>query len=107
MFHGRHEETFQINLVRTREIVEYAHNRGISFETELGSLVVVKDGGAGALTSAKPSLRPALTSWQLETETSMVSIQKTGQALTSKLLQLIRLRPASFLWFSTVVPVFL
>ncbi len=54
MYDGSHEETFQINLDRTREIVEYAHQRGISVEAEVGSIGGVEDGVAGEGEIADP-----------------------------------------------------
>ncbi len=54
MYDGSHEETFQINLDRTREIVKFAHQRGISVEAEVGSIGGVEDGVAGAGEIADP-----------------------------------------------------
>ncbi len=44
MYDGSHEETFQLNLDRTREIVELAHSKGISVEAEVGGIGGVEDG---------------------------------------------------------------
>lgn len=44
MYDGSHEETFQINLDRTRELVELAHSKGISIEAEVGGIGGVEDG---------------------------------------------------------------
>ena len=41
---GSHEETFQINLDRTKEIVEFAHSKGISVEAEVGGIGGTEDG---------------------------------------------------------------
>ena len=46
MYDGSHEETFQINLDRTAELVKIAHNRGISIEAEVGGIGGVEDGVA-------------------------------------------------------------
>ena len=46
MYDGSHEETFQINLDRTKELVELAHSKGISIEAEVGSIGGVEDGVA-------------------------------------------------------------
>ncbi len=54
MYDGSHEDTFQINLDRTRDIVEYAHHRGISVEAEVGSIGGVEDGVAGTGEIADP-----------------------------------------------------
>ena len=34
MYDGSHEETFQLNLDRTKELVELAHSKGMSIEAE-------------------------------------------------------------------------
>jgi len=38
MYDGSHEETFQINLDRTKELVEIAHSKGLSIEAEVGGM---------------------------------------------------------------------
>ena len=38
MYDGSHEETFQLNLDRTKELVELAHSKGISIEAEVGGI---------------------------------------------------------------------
>ena len=55
MYDGSHEKTFQINLDRIHEIVEYAHYRGISVEAEVGSIGGVEDGVAGGGEIADPN----------------------------------------------------
>ena len=44
MYDGSHEDTFQINLDRTKEIVEFAHAKGISVEAEVGGIGGTEDG---------------------------------------------------------------
>lgn len=44
MYDGSHEETFQINLDRTKELVELAHAKGMSIEAEVGGIGGVEDG---------------------------------------------------------------
>ena len=44
MYDGSHEETFQINLDRTKELVEIAHSKGISIEAEVGGIGGTEDG---------------------------------------------------------------
>ncbi len=44
MYDGSHEETFQINLDRTKELVELAHSKGLSIEAEVGGIGGVEDG---------------------------------------------------------------
>ena len=44
MYDGSHEETFDINLQKTTEIVQFAHARGISVEAEVGGIGGVEDG---------------------------------------------------------------
>ena len=44
MYDGSHEETFQINLDRTKELVELAHSKGISIEAEVGGIGGTEDG---------------------------------------------------------------
>ena len=44
MYDGSHEETFQINLDRTKELVELAHSKGMSIEAEVGGIGGVEDG---------------------------------------------------------------
>lgn len=44
MYDGSHEETFQINLDRTKKLVEIAHSKGISIEAEVGGIGGTEDG---------------------------------------------------------------
>ena len=44
MYDGSHEETFQINLDRTKELVEIAHSKDISIEAEVGGIGGTEDG---------------------------------------------------------------
>ncbi len=44
MYDGSHEETFDINLQKTTEIVKLAHSKGISVEAEVGGIGGVEDG---------------------------------------------------------------
>ena len=44
MYDGSHEETFELNLERTAEIVKIAHAKGISVEAEVGGIGGVEDG---------------------------------------------------------------
>ena len=44
MYDGSHEETFQINLDRTKELVELAHSKGMSIEAEVGGIGGTEDG---------------------------------------------------------------
>ena len=44
MYDGSHEETFQINLDRTKELVELAHSKGLSIEAEVGGIGGTEDG---------------------------------------------------------------
>lgn len=44
MYDGSHEETFQINLDRTKELVDLAHAKGMSIEAEVGGIGGVEDG---------------------------------------------------------------
>jgi fructose-bisphosphate aldolase class II len=44
MYDGSHEETFDINLKKTTEIVNIAHAKGISVEAEVGGIGGVEDG---------------------------------------------------------------
>ena len=43
MYDGSHEETFQLNLDRTKELVELAHSKGISIEAEVGGIGGVEE----------------------------------------------------------------
>ena len=54
MYDGSHEKDFQTNLERTREIVTYAHQRGISVEAEVGSIGGTEDGVTGMGEIADP-----------------------------------------------------
>lgn len=54
MYDGSHEETFQINLDRTAEIVKIAHEKGISVEAEVGGIGGVEDGIVGQGEIADP-----------------------------------------------------
>ena len=44
MYDGSHEETFQLNLDRTKELVELAHAKGLSIEAEVGGIGGTEDG---------------------------------------------------------------
>ncbi len=44
MYDGSHEETFDLNLKRTEEIVKIAHSKGISVEAEVGGIGGTEDG---------------------------------------------------------------
>ncbi|WP_085830654.1 class II fructose-1,6-bisphosphate aldolase [Collinsella vaginalis] len=44
MYDGSHEETFDLNLERTAEIVKLAHAKGISVEAEVGGIGGTEDG---------------------------------------------------------------
>ena len=46
MYDGSHEETFDLNLKRTAEVVKAAHAKGISVEAEVGGIGGVEDGVA-------------------------------------------------------------
>ena len=54
MYDGSHEETFQINLDRTKELVELAHSKGLSIEAEVGGIGGVEDGVASSGELADP-----------------------------------------------------
>ncbi len=55
MYDGSHEETFQLNLDRTKEIVELAHSKGISVEAEVGGIGGVEDGVTSSGELADPN----------------------------------------------------
>ncbi|OUP07679.1 class II fructose-1,6-bisphosphate aldolase [Collinsella sp. An2] len=44
MYDGSHEETFELNLERTAEVVKVAHEKGISVEAEVGGIGGTEDG---------------------------------------------------------------
>jgi fructose-bisphosphate aldolase class II len=54
MYDGSHEETFELNLERTTEIVKIAHAKGISVEAEVGGIGGVEDGVASMGELADP-----------------------------------------------------
>ena len=54
MYDGSHEETFDLNLQRTAEIVKIAHAKGISVEAEVGGIGGVEDGVASLGELADP-----------------------------------------------------
>ena len=54
MYDGSHEETFELNLQRTAEVVKAAHAKGISVEAEVGGIGGVEDGVAGMGEIADP-----------------------------------------------------
>ena len=54
MYDGSHEETFDINLERTAELVKIAHAKGISVEAEVGGIGGVEDGVASLGELADP-----------------------------------------------------
>lgn len=55
MYDGSHEETFQLNLDRTAELVKLAHERGMSIEAEVGGIGGVEDGVASNGELADPA----------------------------------------------------
>ena len=54
MYDGSHEETFQLNLDRTKELVELAHSKGMSIEAEVGGIGGTEDGVTSAGELADP-----------------------------------------------------
>ena len=54
MYDGSHEETFDLNLERTAEVVKIAHAKGISVEAEVGGIGGVEDGVASLGELADP-----------------------------------------------------
>ena len=55
MYDGSHEETFELNLERTAEIVKLCHGKGISVEAEVGGIGGVEDGVASKGELADPA----------------------------------------------------
>ena len=55
MYDGSHEETFQINLDRTKELVELAHSKGMSIEAEVGGIGGTEDGVTSSGELADPA----------------------------------------------------
>ena len=55
MYDGSHEETFQINLDRTKELVELAHSKGLSIEAEVGGIGGTEDGVTSSGELADPA----------------------------------------------------
>ena len=55
MYDGSHEETFQLNLDRTKELVELAHSKGISIEAEVGGIGGTEDGVTSSGELADPA----------------------------------------------------
>lgn len=55
MYDGSHEETFQINLDRTKELVEIAHSKGLSIEAEVGGIGGTEDGVTSSGELADPA----------------------------------------------------
>ena len=54
MYDGSHEETFQLNLDRTKKLVELAHSKGLSIEAEVGGIGGTEDGVTSAGELADP-----------------------------------------------------
>ncbi len=55
MYDGSHEETFQLNLDRTKELVDLAHSKGLSIEAEVGGIGGTEDGVTSAGELADPA----------------------------------------------------
>ena len=55
MYDGSHEETFELNLARTAEIVKPCHGKGLSVEAEVGGIGGVEDGVASKGELADPA----------------------------------------------------
>lgn len=55
MYDGSHEETFQLNLDRTKELVELAHSKGMSIEAEVGGIGGTEDGVTSSGELADPA----------------------------------------------------
>ena len=83
MFDGSHFP-IEENIEKTKELVNAAHNLGLSIEAEVGSI-----GGEWTVIGLARS------------EASTVSIRKTGKVLTLTLWQRQRSLSATFLWFCT------
>ncbi len=54
MYDGSHEESFEINLKNTKDLVKRAHDKGISIECEVGSIGGEEDGVVGMGEVADP-----------------------------------------------------
>ena len=54
MYDGSHEETFDINVEHTTELVKLAHQKGISIEAEVGGIGGTEDGVTGMGEIADP-----------------------------------------------------
>ena len=111
MYDGSHEETFDLNLQRTAEVVKAAHAKGISVEAEVGGIGGVRSSrpptpraspsrprsaasvasrtaspptaSSPTPSSARPSPTWALTSSPAASATSTASIPRTGPASPS------------------------
>ena len=55
VYDGSHEETFQLNLDRTKELVELAHSKGMSIEAEVGGIGGTEDGVTSSGELADPA----------------------------------------------------
>lgn len=106
MYDGSHEETFQINLDRTAEIVKIAHEKGISVEAEVGGIGGVEDGivGQGEIATPISASRSPLsvsTSSPAASATSTACTPRIGPVCPSTLLLPSRRPWATCRWFST------
>ena len=54
MYDGSHEENFETNLAKTKELVKICHDKGISIEAEVGSIGGTEDGVTGTGECADP-----------------------------------------------------
>ncbi|MBQ9058511.1 MAG: class II fructose-1,6-bisphosphate aldolase [Atopobiaceae bacterium] len=55
MYDGSHEESFELNLERTAEIVKLCHSKGLSVEAEVGGIGGTEDGVTSAGELADPA----------------------------------------------------
>lgn len=54
MYDGSHEDSFETNLSKTKELVKICHNKGVSIEAEVGSIGGTEDGVTGTGECADP-----------------------------------------------------
>ena len=108
MFDGSHYP-IEENIAKTRELVELAHDKGLSIEAEVGSIGGVEDGVVGNGEIADPEECAKITALGVDflapaSATSTAFTPPTGRAWTLKLWSASIRLPTTFLWCCTAAP---
>ena len=108
MFDGSHYP-IEENIAKTRELVELAHDKGLSIEAEVGSIGGVEDGVVGNGEIADPEECAKITALGVDFLAAGIGnihgiYPATGRVWTLKLWSASIRLPTTFLWCCTAAP---